>query len=544
MASLPTSEPIIKLTDPSGAPIPGLEEWVDGEIEVRVRRTEVQLLRLYLNGERLLFGVRFDADGNERIVADWKRRGAGNYLIDLKRLDQGGALRDVESKRIQVWPRKISRGAFGTLLSETESLLPAKIAIALKRYGGLAGVELLSPSETTLAQEQERLRQAVEGGRERMGLLDVLNDLAKNPYRRLRSIDVWSPIHAARHPDATHLSQAMRRPGNLDVTGLPQRVLDRRVEHTSDVYENRVVRSYVLEVEQRLRRLERALAPRATGEENGDSAHQACSERLKLLEAAHVECAAVNEAVGSIHEGIRVSMVMARRPAYRAVFKGLEDLRRSLSVRLDDPGIEAPLENLPWLYQVWTTLIVVFSLMEYAGSIRFEMTSCSMVEHQPDGVFVRVLPRGSPVLELMSRGNGTRILVIPERSYYREGDLVSVSYLQRPDLAIEIRPTDAPPSVLVFDAKYKLDSEADGTLRPQPQDTDIKTMHAYSDAIRTRDHVQVVKHAAILYPGAHFAYGASIEALPALPGESEDQPSTTAPILQKRLGEIWKEHIG
>lgn len=91
-----------------------------------------------------------------------------------------------------------------------------------------------------------------------------------------------------------------------------------------------------------------------------------------------------------------------------------------------------------------------------------------------------------------------------------------------------------PTAVLLFDPKYKLvaDDEGSGT----PVKGDVDKMHAYRDAIRGRDNAHVVRFAATIYPGQSVWYGhdaAALGAQPERPGEFVDEARSA---LRRVLG--------
>ena len=56
--------------------------------------------------------------------------------------------------------------------------------------------------------------------------------------------------------------------------------------------------------------------------------------------------------------------------------------------------------------------------------------------------------------------------------------------------------------LILFDPKYKLDSETNGEPGDgKPKKVDIDKMHAYRDAIRLADGDRVIRYAATNYPG-------------------------------------------
>jgi hypothetical protein len=86
-------------------------------------------------------------------------------------------------------------------------------------------------------------------------LVDVLRALAQQPHQVLQAVDVWTPRDRARRINAARLYEAYAKPSNLDEHLIPLRVPEQRVEHTVDVYENRLLGTFVEQVNTRLRRL-------------------------------------------------------------------------------------------------------------------------------------------------------------------------------------------------------------------------------------------------------------------------------------------------
>jgi len=222
-------------------------------------------------------------------------------------------------------------------------------------------------------------------------------------------------------------------------------------------------------------------------------------------------------------------MVLLRRPPYRAAYEGYLELVRSVWVRLEEPALEAPLENLPYLYQVWCTLEILSAVLAVAAELGYRVHSERLVARDASGYYVRVLPDGRPALVLVHPEHWTTVTLIPERIYAPgERDLCSISFGQRPDVALEVQPVAGATRVYLFDPKYKLDSElaAEGNPDGKPQKGDIDKMHAYRDAIRGTHGERIVELAAIVYPGQPVTFrdargdASGVWALRGFPGES------------------------
>src|SRR5205085_12567057 len=106
-------------------------------------------------------------------------------------------------------------------------------------------------------------------------------------------------------------------------------------------------------------------------------------------------------------------------------------------------------------------------------------------------------------------------------------------------IAIEMEDDDGATRILIFDPKYKLDSEeVEGEIvDARPKKVDIDKMHAYRDAIRNED-ARVVGYAAILYPGPQARpFGSGVDALSAVPGSAEPIQNRLRSLLGGELAE-------
>jgi predicted component of viral defense system (DUF524 family) len=230
-------------------------------------------------------------------------------------------------------------------------------------------------------------------------------------------------------------------------------------------------------------------------------------------------------------------MVLLRNPAYRAALSGYQELHRDPHVRHTEPLLDAPLRNLPKLYQIWGTLSIFDALMDVAANLGFELLSQNLARRVRRTAFVRVLPDGQPALVFRDPSTGAEVRAIPERSYGKTGALRSFTYTQVPDIAIEIKTPDQQTRVILFDPKYKLWSERQpgGTFKGRPKKTDIDKMHAYRDSIRDASGRRVVEYAAILYPGRSYGFRVGIGAIGAIPGAESEFGKVVSSVLSRAL---------
>lgn len=226
-------------------------------------------------------------------------------------------------------------------------------------------------------------------------------------------------------------------------------------------------------------------------------------------------------------------MVLIKRPPYLAALEGYLELHRSVTVRLEDAAITAPLQNLPYLYQVWGTLNVIAAVLDEAREVGYEVDTQNLIGRDGQGVYVRVLPGGTSAVTLTNRSTGWNIRVVPEQTFGDSGQLKSISYPQRPDVTVNVTSPDGSTRLYLFDPKYKLDGELiEGeSLDGKPRKVDIDKMHAYRDAIRDQMMGRVVISATTLYPGPSVLYAEGIEALSAYPGSDRAMHARLRTVL-------------
>ena len=531
-ASHPTSR--LTFLGSTGEVVGVPQEWTSSVLKIDVPVDSWESVHVHLQSRELQVFVQ-RLLGEVHVLVDWPRASAGNYELHL-------SAENVDERRtITIWPSRIDHSAYDQMLEDLDSHLPVSIALGLQKLGALGGVEILPAGFNTLSQELIRLRRAVVGISGRLGLVCILDQLVDKPHQVLNGVNLWVRRDRARRLSPANIPQSLALPGNIDSARLPRRVIDTRVEHSFDTYENRVLKSYVQQVDIRLRRLIRLLRARP----RSDSPE--AESLLQRLTRSRAQAQFLDEVNQPAHMPSRVTMVLLNNPLYRAMLDGFLEFRRITTVRLDDSRLEAPLENLPILYQAWGVLQVIWAVLSVAADLGYSVQSQDLVSPTPDGLYVHNLFSGQPVVVLKNNESQTVARVVTEAAYGRNTALKSVSFQQRPDVALEVCRAEQAPRVYLFDPKYKLDGEfisetsdeeavsdltqaeitmargslTNGGRNPRPMKVDVDKMHAYRDAIRDSSGSRVVEYAAILYPGPTERYALGLQALSAYPGRSD-----------------------
>lgn len=499
-----------------GAPLDAPREWVPARVLLDCPVDQWPLATLRRNGVELPIHVR-KLDGRPSVVADWPCAGAGDYELSL--VWEDGSWQEVRACRVA--PGKISAAELDQMLSELEHRLPASIAIALQRGGALAGIDIIAPDETTLAEEIQRLTRAIDGTRTRAGLATILSLLSQSPYTVLKTEEQWVDRVHARRLDGPGMVRALQRPGNLDEALRPRLVPTRPPVPSADVYENHLLRTYHDQVALRLRALTRKLGRTAS-----DGLKAEAADLRRRLVAARQAATFLDDVAPLAGPPTEITMVLLRRTEYRAALKGLLELRRRAMVHLRQSPASAPLAAMPFLYETWGVLEVIAATLEVAVTNGYHVTHQSLASRSHGEIYVQLLRNGSPAVQATHPATGAELTVTPQRRYDsgrgRGNRLHSVSFPEIPDVAVELT-IGARTDVHIFDPKYKLQSEglADEPPTGRPKKTDIDAMHAYRDAIRDAGGRHAVRYAAILYPGPSASYGEGLAAISARPGSPQ-----------------------
>lgn len=524
----------LKFLDTDGTEIAAPQEWRPAWIEVDLPAAEWESVTLFRQGQKLDVGLR-KFQGQTRILAEWERANPGHYQLRLERHGE-----QLKERTITVLSRKIAPEAYQQLLEDLESKLPVRVAIALQRLGAFTGIDFQPWQKSSLAEDLNRLRRAIDGVDTRPGLAKILPQLGRDPHYQFQSEDRWVRREQVRRPAITGLVRALR-PDNLYPNRQPKRVLDRHVEQTVDVYENQLVKLFVHQCDRLLQRVQARLRDQVEAGRRDTflTEVEALGDRLQR---AKQQARFLHEVSLPGYSPEHLTMVLLKNPVYNTALECYLEFRKSSTIRLLEPRLDAPLENLPYLYELWCTLEVMATLLEMAKKHGYRIEQERLIHRQQGEHYLRILPDGQAAI-VLKHPNGAKVELIPQRTYASSTrGLRSATLKKTPDIAIEVYQSDQAPKIYIFDPKYKLDSEAEEVTPSdkheygKPKAVDINKMHTYRDAIRDANDKTVVEHAAILYPGANETYhGKGIAALSAIPGKPEELGRSLRELLDKAL---------
>jgi hypothetical protein len=155
--------------------------------------------------------------------------------------------------------------------------------------------------------ELAMLRRMIYGTATDAGIATVLPLLQTGHRRELTTEPHWSKEELVRHPEPRELIRSMRKPGNLDEQGRPVYTLDERRSLTADIYENRVVKQTLDNVQRRIDDLAADEDPNVSGEAQAMS---------RVLEGARRQASFLDE-VGFVGRADMPTATLTQDPLYR-----------------------------------------------------------------------------------------------------------------------------------------------------------------------------------------------------------------------------------
>jgi hypothetical protein len=557
MESSPSSR--ISFFSASGQLIQGPLEGVDCGIALDIPK-DSEKASLMLSGRQLPLWFMEDSLS---VLSAWPACGPGQYELYL----ECGDIR--ERRTVTIRSQHFTEAEVETILHELTNVLPKSIAAGLQKCGGLKQMNTGTKQEPTIEQQYLRLNKAIRGTKERLGILQLLPMIQRECYQVLVARHEVRATNKARRPDMSKLPQAISMPGNVGAGGYLYQLFDQTVERTYETYENRLVKAYVQALQSQLLRLmtrvEEEKAPSAMAakiQELHGEFHLTCS-RTAFLKQVRLPFVSAG----------RITMVLLKKPAYRAILEDYLALFKQTAIRLEEPRLNNPLYEFPYLYQLWASLKVVKVMLQICGEAGYRCLSHKWVKNDGKGVYFEVMKDFSTAIDLSNPTTGKMVKLIAWSPQSGKGDLNCGQDLP-PALAVCVYAAGKQPAVLVFDPKYKVgngspasqestdnsdnlaantaskgDTE-NGLSSIEPMPEHIDELRAAMKAVTTPGGTREIKYAAILYPGLGKQIERSLEAISARPEEDEDKKDrkegteeTTEVTFEKRLTELLSKYL-
>lgn len=527
----------------AGAVITGPIEGRKCGIAINVPRELRPSIQLKLGSEFLpLFE-------NEAIAfSQWPPLGPGHYELFL-------ACNEIrESKPITVLPTYFSESECNQIVQEITETLPTRLATQLIKCGAQISPPASRDQKSEFEQEFIRLRDAIMGTKDRLGMMQILAILERDCVRILiPKLEVRS-VEKVRRPDISRLPQAMSMPGNVLSSSRLYQMYDTTVDQSFEAYENRLVKAYVLALRSRLSRLQAKLkaanAPRAVANEVDNLANE--------FHLAFMRATFLREIRNASITSVRITMVLLKNPAYRAVLQGYLALSQQSSVTIEESALSAPLNNFPYLYQRWAGLKLFSALLQVCAEKNYRCTNHHWVRSFNKSTTLQIMNDGRPAVQLWSDRTGLLVSYVP---WTPNGPAATPATTAPTGVAIFIEAPGQVGKALLFDPKYWVnptdpsanDPNADAnkpkrkskkTIADEnfkiraaldPLQNDIEAVARFKEQIKGMENASEIVYASIMFPGLHKQLGFDIEGIPAHPGDGD--------TLNKYLCDVLRHFI-
>jgi hypothetical protein len=365
------------------------------------------------------------------------------------------------------------------------------------------------------------------------GFLDQLEhclvEINKQPYVRLNSREADRFVWLMRRPGPSLLARVVAGPDRDWIPDselrlsqrlggrIPLRLPEAYHEVSTNTYENQLIAQFLDALAYRLHMI-RSQATRY------EVLHQA--EQL-LRRLAVLQSLPFLADVTPLEQPAQPTLVLLRNFRYRQFYEIFRRIHWGLRIRFGPEDthdlFRLTTRHVHRTYQAWAFFEVIEAVRSITG---MPVVLADQIAHVLRfGELLVSLAPGSYVVLRGARGPG---IVVSYQRHYGPRPAVgpySVSLPKIPDIVLALEDDT---KAVVFDAKYRLDSEErTGTIAGpgEPKLEDIDKMHAYRDAIRSGPERQsYVAAAYVLYPGSSLQTydGGRIGALALRPMEPRD----------------------
>jgi hypothetical protein len=402
---------------------------------------------------------------------------------------------------VEIFPKKLDyRNDYHTMLAEISQVVPSLVFDLLARThlaGGLRDGGPVSGGEAFRIVER-----VLEG------LLSAVDEIARDPRRRLQPEDVWVQADRARRVSPDGLQRSFRRQGNVGVPGpggpgivrngrrlWPLQVAEHRHVTDFDVEENRYVRWLLVIIMRRLVTtrdfLLRELSQRPQTDAWANVGRQWSTRIGSLVSEVQRRLQYDFIADSSEYTSRGFPVALQAHPIYAKAFQSGQLLRKGLhteSLEFTSTGSK----TIWLLYEYWCFIAIIDLLRAHAD---LESTDIISIDEQGSRI---VLARGRESTATFKHRKTGKLLRVNYNRLYPTPTLA-----QQPDTAVHI---ESDTNLFVFDAKYRVQYDVDYQKAYNgvgPRTDDINTMHRYRDAIvnpALAAYPRMVRGAYVLFP--------------------------------------------
>ncbi len=464
----------------------------------------------------------------------WPASGPGQYGLQLS----CGTIR--EHRTITIVPQNFTEMDFNSLLSDLTAVLPNSIALYLDRCGAQLGASQETQKTSSIEEEWNKLRDAINGTNQKMGIMQLLPILQQECNKILLPKLEIRTTEKMRRPEMSRLPQAISMPGNMVAEDELYQMFDVTVEESFNTYENQLVKTYVQALRSRMSRLQERVrtepAPPGLLEQI-----EALTNEFHLIYMRSHFLRKVKPAMSAD----RVTMVILKNHAYRAIFEGYVGLNQQGLISLEEHALTTPLNKFPFLYQRWINLRVMNALLQVCAELGYQCVTHHWVKAFRKGAIIQVVNDGQAAVHLFHPVTNRHVSLIPWRAI-NESHISSTGEAPMAQ-AITIENPGTPLTVLLFDSKYRTAPRPASPAQPEAPVNDLEKL-VYSIAPlkddveellkcieSLKDPGQEIKYAALLYPGPNVQIAAEVQALCARPAQGDYLQNNICSVLRRYL---------
>lgn len=521
--------------DLTGAAIPGPVEGDNCGIAIAVPKALSPSILLKLGASPLPFW-----ENEVSVYSEWPPCGPGYYELSLE------CDTIIERRTVTVMPRFFSQNDFAFLIHDLTDVLPLTLAHQLNMCGAQLGTLPARDQKTSIEEEYLKLCAAIVGTKEKLGILQILPILQQNCHTTLIPKLELRSVEKARRPDISKLPQAISIPGNVVSSTKIYQMFDVTSERSFESYENRLVKAYVLALRSRLARLQAKL--------KSELAPDAMSVQLDVLASefhlAFMRASFLRSIRNATVSSVRITMVLLKNPAYRAVFEGYLSLNEQSTVALEEPALSYPLNNFPYLYQRWVSLKILAVMLQVCAESGYRCVSHHWIKYSRRSVNIHSMNDGFPAVQLACPTTGRLVSFIPWTI------APSVAGQESPmHLAITIETQGKPTTILLFDPRYwvdsknvgkkskksnaKTDASGNGVAQMlssvEPRKEDVDELLRFREQVKAMNAMSEIPYSAILYPGKKKHLAPDVEALTAHTSDGDGLDKAVFEVLRRYL---------
>jgi hypothetical protein len=200
---------------------------------------------------------------------------------------------------------------------------------------------------------------------------------------------------------------------------------------------------------------------------------------------------------------------------------------------LEEAALNDPLNQFPFLYELWANLRVLNAMLQVCVESGFRCVSHNWVRRYNKKIVIQVINDEQAAIELTCPTTGRRVTLVSWKPDGGNEVLEDTPNHERLiALAIVIDSPGEQSKLLVFDPEYRVAAKGEDI---EPMKEDIDDLIRWVELAKAPDSARSIQYAAMLYPGPRMQFASEVEALPALPSDGDGLQSLVCDVLRRYL---------